>query len=164
MSQTGTKSATYSIADIEAVATSVRADLMMIADSTGGWTPEKARDYAHDIEELAKAGYLKHADVTLFDGASEIRATRFIPNANASGWTPSRPGGVRWPKVTNPRLRIILSYTDSYTDAARAGIKSKLKIGWVPTSEDTSHVGLSAKGGRDYVSNSYGVQRTDWAA
>ena len=27
----------------------------------------------------------------------------------------SRPGGVMWPKVTNPYLRIILYYTDDYT-------------------------------------------------
>ncbi len=61
-------------------------------------------------------------------------------------------------------LRIILSYTDAYTDAARTATKPKLKIGWTPTNEDTSHVSLSSSGGRNYVSNGYGMQRTDWAA
>lgn len=164
MSQTATNTATYTMADIEKVVTRVRADLMMIADSTGGWTPKEAQDYAHDIEELAKAGYLAHADVTLLENGQEIYAARFVVNTDASGWTSSRPGGVRWPRVANPRLRLILSYTPSYDDTARQAMKPKLRIGWVPTSEDTSHTGLARAGGRDYASNSYGMQRTDWAA
>lgn len=164
MSQTTTRTATYTVADIEKVVTRVRADLMMIADSTGGWMPQKAQDYAHDVEELAKAGYLAHADVTLFDNGREVCATRFAVSTDASGWTSSRPGGVRWPRVANPYLRLILTYTSSYDAAARQAMKSKLKIGWVPTDEDTSHACLARAGGRDYASNNYGMQRTDWAA
>ena len=41
---------------------------------------------------------------------------------------------------------------------------AKLKIGWTPTNADTSHSGLAASGGRDYASNSFGMQRKDWAA
>ena len=164
MSQTATRTATYTVADIEKVVTRVRADLMMIADSTGGWTPAKTQDYAHDIEALAKEGYLDHVDVTLLDNGAEVCATRFVIETNASGWTSSRPGGVRWPRVANPKLRIILSYGPSYTTAARERMKSKLKIGWVSTNEDTSHKALFSSGGRDYASNSYGIQRRDWAA
>ena len=164
MSQTATRTATYTIADIEKVVTRVRADLMMIGDSTGAWTPDKVRNYAHDVEALAKAGYLKHVDVTLFDNGAEVHATRFVISTEAASWTSSRPGGVRWPRVTAPYLRIILSYTASYTSTARAAMSSKLKIGWVPSTEDTSHSGLANKGGRDYASNSYGIQRLDWAA
>lgn len=137
---------------------------MMIGDSTGAWAPDKVRDYAHDVEVLAKAGYLKHVDVTLFDNEAEVYATRFVISTEAASWTSSRPGGVRWPRVTAPYLRIILSYTASYTGTARAAMTAKLKIGWVPSTEDTSHAGLSHKGGRDYASNSYGIQRLDWAA
>lgn len=164
MSQTGTKTGTFTVADIEKVVTRVRADLMMIADSTGGWTPAKAQDYAHDVEALAKAGHLKHVDVTLFDDGVEVYATRFVINTSASGWASSRPGGVRWPRVGTPYLRIILSYDASYTSAARETMKPKLKIGWVTSHEDTSHTALSSAGGRDYASNSYGIQRLDWAA
>lgn len=164
MSQTASRSATYTAADIEKVVTRVRADLMMIGDSTGGWTSEKIQHYSHDIEVLAKAGYLKHVDVTLFDDGVEICATRFVISTDASGWTSSRPGGVRWPRVANPYLRIILSYTASYTSTARETMKPKLKIGWVTSHEDTSHAALASKGGRDYASNSYGIQRLDWAA
>jgi len=164
VSLTATKSATYTDVDIERVVTRVRADLMMIADSTGGWTPDKARDYAHDIEELAKAGYLSHVKVFLYDGGEKIRAARFTINTDASTWTSARPGGVCWPRVPDPDLRIYLHYTDDYTAAARSKMASRLKIAWSPTSDDTSFTGMSSSGGRDYASNSYGIARTDWAA
>ena len=70
MSQTRTASATYTVADIENVVRRVRADLTMIADSTGAWTAAKAAEYAHDIEVLAKNGYLAWVDVTLFTNGS----------------------------------------------------------------------------------------------
>ena len=56
MSQTRTASATYTTTDVENVVRRVKADLTMIADSTGAWTAQQAADYAHDIEVLAKAG------------------------------------------------------------------------------------------------------------
>lgn len=164
MNQTKTASATYTVVDIENVVRRVKADLIMIADSTGGWTPDKAREYAHDIEALAKAEYLKHVDVTLLSSGIEKRATRFHVNTEAGKLTSSRPGGVLWPKVPNPYLRIVLSHTNDYTGTAREAMKSKLKINWMPTSTDTSHAGLTAKGERDYASNNYGIQRKDWAA
>ncbi len=166
MSQTRTASAsqTYTVADIEEVVLNLKADLVMIADSTQGWTPDKARDYAHDVEVLAKAGYLKYVDVTLFSNSVEMKAVRFDVNTEAGSLTTSRPGGVLWPKVANPYLRIILGYTSDYTDTARDATKGKLKIGWTPTSDDTSHSGLMSSGGRNYASNSYGMQRKDWAA
>ena len=49
--------------------------------------------------------------------------------------------------------------------AALAGfvaMKPKLKIGWVPTTADTTHAGLAASGGRDYASNGWGLQRKDF--
>jgi hypothetical protein len=164
MTQTKTASATYTVVDIENVVRRVKADLVMIADSTGGWTPDRARDYAHDIEVLAKAEYLEYVDVTLFSNGIEIKAVRFDVDTDAGSLSTSRPGGVLWPKVTGPYLRIVLGYTSAYTDAAREATKGKLKIGWAPTNADTSHACLASAGGRDYVSNRYGMQRKDWAA
>ena len=69
-----------------------------------------------------------------------------------------------WPRVSSPDFRIVLSYTDAYTASAREQMKPKLKIGWVPTSADTSHPTLSQSGGRDYVSNGFGLQRKDFGA
>lgn len=166
MSQTRTASAsaTYTDIDIEKVVRLVKADLMMLGDSTGAWTPEKAGHYAHDVEVLAKAGYLEHVDVTLFSDGVEIKATRFNVDTDAGGLTSSRPGGVMWPRVANPYLRLILRYTDAYTASARAAIKDKLKINWTASDADTSHSTLKSAGGRDYASNAYGMQRKDWAA
>ncbi|MER9819165.1 hypothetical protein [Mesorhizobium sp. M0129] len=164
MSQTQTATATYTVVDIEKVVRRVKADLIMIADSTGGWTSQKANDYAHDIEVLAKAGYLEYADVTLFSNGVEVKATRFDVDTEAGSLTSSRPGGVLWPRVNGAYLRIILGYTNSYTPNAREAIKGSLRIGWSPTDADTSHSSLKSSGGRDYASNSYGMQRKDWAA
>jgi hypothetical protein len=164
MSQIRTASATYTVADIENVVRRVRADLTMIADSTGAWTATKAAEYAHDIEVLAKNSYLAWVDVTLFSNGSEVTAVRFDVDTNVGSLTTSRPGGVLWPRVPGAHLRIILGYSDAYTDAARASMKGKLKIGWVASGDDTSHANLNSSGGRSYVSNAYGMQRKDWVA
>lgn len=164
MSQTRTASATYTVVDIENVVRRVKADLIMIADSTGAWAAAKVVDYAHDIELLAKADYLKWVDVTLLSNDVEVKAVRFDVDTDAGSLTTSRPGGVLWPKVPGAHLRIILSYTDAYTRAAREAMKGKLRIGWVTSHDDTSHASLTSSGGRNYVSNTYGMQRKDWAA
>lgn len=119
MSQTRTATATYTVVDIENVVRRVKADLVMIADSTGAWTAAKAADYAHDIEVLAKAGYLKWVDLTLLSNGVEVKAVRFEVDTDAGSLTTSRPGGVVWPKVSGAHLRIVLSYTDAYTSEAR---------------------------------------------
>lgn len=162
--QTTTATATYTYVDIENVVRRVNADLVMIADSTGCWTAEEARNYAHDIEVLAKAGYLKWVDVTLISNGGEVKAARFEVSTEASSLTTSRPGGVLWPKIAGAELRIVLSHTDDYTNVAREATKGKLKIGWVSCYDDTSHAGLTSSGGRNYVSNAYGMQRKDWAS
>lgn len=164
MSQTRTATATYTVADIEKVVRFVKADLMMIGDSTGGWTPDEAGHYAHDVEILAKAGYLQYVDVTLFSDGVEIKATRFNVDTDAGSLICSRPGGVLWPRVAYPYLRIILRYTDEYTASARTAIKGQLKINWTASDADTSHSSLKLAAGRDYASHAYGVQRKDWAA
>ncbi len=164
MSQTATATATYTTTDIEKVVRRVTTDLVMIADSSGAITADKAREYGHDIEMLAKNGYLKKVDVTLLSAGVEKRAVCYQVNTASGSLESSRPGGVLWPKVASPFLRLVLSYTSAYDDIAREKMAGKLKIGWSPTSADTTHSGLSASGGRDYASNSYGMQRKDWAA
>jgi len=164
MTQTASATATYTVLDIEKVVRRVKADLVMIADSTGGWTSEKTQHYAHDVELLAKAGFLRYVDVTLLSNGIEVKATRFDVDTEAGGLTSSRPGGVLWPRVVAAELRIVLGYTSAYTLAAREAMKSKLNVGWITSTADTSHSALKAAGGRDYASNAYGMQRRDWAA
>ena len=67
-------------------------------------------------------------------------------------------------ELAAPNLRIVISYTDAYTSAAREATRGKLKIGWTTSYDDTSHSSLSSSGGRNYVSSTYGMQRKDWAA
>jgi hypothetical protein len=164
MSYSHTDTETYTVADVETVVRRFTADLVMIAQSSGAITEAEARDYGHDIELLAKNGYLKSVDVTLFSGGKEVNATKFTVNTAAGALTMSRPGGVKWPRVADPYLRIVLSYTASYTDAAHQNMRSKLRIEWVSTTADTSHASLRSSGGRDYASNGYGFQRLDYAA
>ena len=164
MTGTTTATSTYTALDVEKVVRRVAADLKMIADSTGGWDATTTANYVHDVEELAKAGYLKHVDVSLFSNDVETKATRFVVNTDASGLANQRPGDAMWPRVANPRLRIVLTYNTSYDDAARARMASKLTIGWVSCFDDTSHSTLRRGGDRSYASNAYGMQRMDWAA
>jgi hypothetical protein len=163
MTYTETATDTYTTVDIENVVRRFLADIVMIAQSSAAITEAKARDYAHDVEALAKNGYLKSVDLTLSDGGREVVATQYTVNTTSGELTMSRPGGVRWPKVANPDFRIVLYYTKAYDDAARAWMKNKLNIGWTSTDADTSHASLQQSGGRDYASNGWGMQRQDFA-
>jgi len=163
MSQTTTTTNTYSVADIEAVMRRVTADLVMIASSTGAITEAKAREWAHDIELLAKEGHLRVADITLLSNGVEQRATRYTVDSETGSLSMSRPGGVLWPKVPSAYLRIVLSYNKSYDNEAREKLRDKLKGSWVSSDADTSHSTLKANADRSYSSNAYGMQRQDYA-
>ncbi|WP_079436499.1 hypothetical protein [Zoogloea sp. LCSB751] len=163
MSYSYAETETYSITDIEVVMRRVTTDLVMIAGSTKAISEEKARDYGHDIELLAKSGFLQKVDVTLLSYGVEMRATCFVVNTASGDLTMSRPGGVLWPQLPNPTLRIVLSYTEAYDSAARTKMNPKLNISWVPTTVDLSHSTLRAGANRDYVSNGYGMQRKDFS-
>lgn len=163
MSQTYSATETYSVADVEVVMRRLTADLVMIAGSSGAVTEDKARDWGHDIEVLAKNGYLLMVDLTLMSNGIEQKAARFEVNTEASDFTMSRPGGVLWPKLPNPDLRIVLYYTAEYDTAAKEKMGNKLRIGWVPTCVDTSHSSLTSSTSRDYASNGYGMHRKDFS-
>ena len=82
---TGTASQTYTKVDIEKVVRRFTADLLMIAQSTGAITEATARDWANDVELLAKNEYLASVDLTLLDNKGfEVRAVRYTVN-NAAG-------------------------------------------------------------------------------
>lgn len=135
MTQTASASETYSysVADVETVARRFTADLLMMAQSSGAITEETARNYAHDVEALAKKGFLKQVDLTLLSGSVEVRATRYTVSTESGALTMSRPGGVMWPRVANAHLRIVLIYTANYTADEKEAMRGKLKICWVPS-------------------------------
>ena len=161
-SYTGSGSATYSDIDVEKVVRRFTADMIMLAQSTAGATEAKVREWGHDVEVLAKRKYLKSVDITLLSDGVEQQAVKYTINEEAGGLESSRPGGLNWPRVSNPRLRITLSYTSSYTESARTNLASSLNINWQPSYEDTSHSSLAQSGGRDYASKSFGLQRKDF--
>jgi glycine/D-amino acid oxidase-like deaminating enzyme len=162
MSYAETQTETYSVVDVEIVIRRVTADLVMIANSTGAWAEDFARRVGHDVELLAKKGYLKWVDVTLFSYGVEQKATRFEVNTAAGGLSMSRPGGVLWPRVSNPDLRVVFGHTSDFTPMAEAMLADKLALSWTATNTDTSHSSLKSSVGRDYASNAFGVQRKDF--
>ena len=159
---TGTNTYSYTVTDIETVVRRFTADIVMISQSSGAITEAEARDYAHDIEALANEGYLKEVDLTLFNGGTEIRAIQYVVCDSAGNLTMSRPGGVMWPRVTVPNLRVVIGYTNLYDATARERMQRKLRISWIPTNADTSHSGLIRGGERSYVSNGWAMQRRDY--
>ncbi len=154
----------YTTSDVEAVMRRFTADLVMIAQSSGAISEATAREYAHDLELLAKNGYLKKVDLTLLSGAIEVRAAQYMVNTSAGDLVMSRPGNALWPRLANSSLRIVVTHTDAYTETARQTMKTKLKISWVTSNADTSHATLKSSGGRTYASNGWGLQRKDFAA
>jgi len=163
MSQSQTTSASYTETDITKVVNRVRADLIMIAESTGTWSAECTKEIIHDIECLAQSGYLRQFDLTLLSAEEEIKAARYIVNTDSGSLSMSRPGGAMWPQVEKAKLRIVLSYNKKYNSAAREKLRKKLKRTWSTSSADISHATLNSAAGRDYASNGYGMQRTDWS-
>lgn len=162
-SNSSTYTTTYTFADVEKVVRSIKADLVMIATSTKAITESEAKEYAHDIELLAKNDYLSKVDVTLINSyGSEIRAIQYtFQTENASG--SERPGGVMWPHTPDGRVRIILSHTDKYRSESDKVSKLPFEITWVSTTESTNHSSLSAVGERGYSSNGYGANRSDYS-
>lgn len=142
---------------------SVKADLMMIANTTRAMTEGDAADYAHDIEVLAKKNHLEFVDVTLMSGDAELRAVKYAFQTEGATGT-ERPGGVLWPlmpKDKGGRIRINLRYTDSSSAEKRAQLTLKTK--WVPATTDTSHKDLTSSAGRGYSSNGFGTNRKDFS-
>ncbi|MYM26299.1 hypothetical protein GTP46_27075 [Duganella sp. FT135W] len=159
---TSTSTSTYSVVDVENVVRRFSADIVMIASSSGALTEAKARDYAKDIETLAKNGYLSAVDVTLLKDGIELKAVRYDVSTDAGSLSSSRPGGVLWPREPSGWVRVTIWYTAAYDDAAREKMKGKLQIGWSASTADTSHSGLQQQGSRDYASGGFGMQRKDF--
>lgn len=160
---TVTSTKTYTVADVEKVVRSIKADFIMIANSSKAMTEEKAADYAHDIEVLAKKNYLQFVDLTLMRNEVEVRAIKY--EFQTEGATAAeRPGGVLWPMIPKDEggwIRITLRYTESSSPEKRAALP--LKISWVPSSANTNHEGLSSSAGRGYSSNGFGTKRKDFS-
>ncbi|WP_295751637.1 hypothetical protein [Undibacterium sp.] len=163
-SNSSTYTATYTLADVEKVMLNIKADLIMIADSTKAMTKEKAEKYAHDIELAAKNSYLTAVDVTLLGSLGlEVKAAKYFFQKGDEANGSSRPGGVRWPETPSGDIRVILHTTDSWKVDGDKVAKMPWKMSWGPTSTNTSHSGLTTSGNRGYSSNGFGANRNDFS-
>jgi hypothetical protein len=117
-------------------------------------------NYVADIAYMAKKKYLSYVDVTLLNGAVEVRAVRYTVNENSGELISSRPGGVLWPRIAGATLRIVVGPTAKWD--SEPPDRSHFKSTWSPTKEDISHSGLKATDGRIFTSNAYGLQRKDY--
>ena len=157
---------TYSTVDVENVMRNLKTDLLMIAESTRAISFTDACEYAADFELLAKGAYLAYVDVTLFDGFCEVRAVRYTVTTKAGDLTASRPGGVLWPRVSAPYLRIVIGQSNKWahlSQEADTALRKRLKKFWGPTNADISHALLHSLVGRNFVSNAYGLSRKDFS-
>lgn len=167
MSQTATRTITYSITDVQNVMRKFKSDLRMIAECTGAITTTEADNYWTDMELLAKESYLAYVDVTLLSSGWEVRAVRYDVNEDASDLLPNRPGGVFWPRMSNPDLRIVIGKTGKWralTPLEDSVLRRRLRYTWVTTAIDLSHAGLRSNGNRNFISNGYGLTRQDYSA
>ncbi|MGO8061474.1 hypothetical protein ACC716_25130 [Rhizobium johnstonii] len=165
MSATYSSTATgsYTVTDIGIVVRQFTTDLKMIASSTRAMTEKEASEYGADVELLAAKSYLKAVDITQMFGGKEVRAVKYHVDQNTGALKSSRPGGVRWPELLGSSIRIVMSHTDSFNEAALQSLRGRLNISWGFTSIDTSHSSLTSSGGRDYASNGWGLRREDWS-
>ena len=121
---TTTTTETYSTTDVQNVVRRFQADLKMIADSTGAISSEDVANYVHDIELLAKKGYLASVDVTLLNLGTEVRAARYTVDTDAGGLVSSRPGNA-----------IPFMFSGKISDGALAG---EIHLGEYLTAEFTA--------------------------
>lgn len=158
--QTATKSATYTIADVRDVVRQFTTDLKMMASSSGAETQEWAEKTGQDIEVLATEKFVKSVDVTLIGPyGGELRAVEYEVDEDSGQLTSSRPGGVLWPKTAGGAIRVVIRKSRALTDA----VNQRLNFSWAPSSADLSHSNLTSSGGRNYVQNGYGLLRKDWS-
>lgn len=163
MMATVTVTESYTTTDVQNVVRRFQADLRMFADSSGAMSQDKVGDYVHDVELLARKGYLKSVDVTLLNLGAEEKAARYTVDTASGGIVSDRPGDARWPRLPSARLRVVVSYTSAYDATARQALAGRLRIQWTRNLEDTSHAALGGGGGRNYVSGAYGLKREDWS-
>ena len=164
MTSSYTSSSTYTSTDVATVMRKFRADLYMMAESSGGLSRSKAEEYAADIELLAQHGCLEFVDVRLTSSGIEQRAARYTVNVISKALSSTRPGGAMWPRLSSPKLHVVINYAEGgkevETTLQRAG---KLHINWSPTYDDISHSSLTGGAERSYGSNGFGLDRQDYS-
>lgn len=159
-----TYTSSYTEADVQSVVLNVKADLLMIADSSKAMSRDLAEKYAHDIQLAAQNDYLNKVDVTLLNQlGSEVKAVTYFFTTGDDAKGSSRPGGVRWPETPSGQIRVVLYTKDAWYNEPEKVSKLPWKLSWGTMHVDTSHSGLTSSGNRGYSSNGFGANRNDFS-
>ncbi|MFO0580030.1 MAG: hypothetical protein U1A78_39155 [Polyangia bacterium] len=164
MSQTLTRTETYTRADVYKAFEKLRSDYRLAARTTGLMKEDEAAALAEDVVLFAAGDYLSAVHLVLRQASGAVVcAEEYLITQNASGLTDSRPGGCIWPPTPGGSLEVIIVMSRSWytlTDSQRAQFSAGLYGTWGPTHFDTSYAGLTRNPSRDYVSNAYGLRRS----
>jgi hypothetical protein len=163
MSNTVTRTVTYTRVDVGKTFESFRSNLRMICMSSG-CDGDSVEQRADDVLTLAYAGYLKRVDVVLFSATGQrLRAGKFAVSEDAGGWSSDMPGDNIWPATAGGSISLIIHYSKSWSalsEARQAEFRQGLTIKWVPSNQDTTFAEMEADGARRYASNAYGLEQT----
>lgn len=168
MTSTGTRTTTYTVADIRKVVENFAADYSMIGQSTGLRTREQIEAMVSDLNTLAKYNYLIAVTVFLLDkDGNKVQVAVYKVSDSAVGWKSDSPGDALWPKLEGSSLRVIATLTNAWwsmseTDKSAFISTHSLNSPWALTDMDTSLSGLTSSAGQKYASNGYGWERTNY--
>lgn len=165
MTQTLTKTTTYTVADVSRTFESFRSNLRAYSESAG--VDEELVDArADDVIAYARAKYLSAVSVVLLDSkGARVRGAKFVVSESATGWKTDTPGDNLWPSTPGGSIRLICNFTDAWGELRpeqQAAFKADLKRPWGPTSEDTTFSDMLMESSRTYASNAYGLTHTTY--
>jgi len=169
MSSTGTRTTTYTVADIRKVVENFAADFSMMAQATGLRTRESVASVVADLNVFAEYGYLVSVTLFLLDkDGNKLRVASYRVADSAAGWQSDEPGNNLWPKTEGGSLWVLGTLTDEWWNKTEAQTEAFIKARglnspWSKTEKDTSLSGLTSSAGQKYASNGYGWERTNYS-
>src|SRR4051812_9238477 len=141
MTQTVTRTATYTKVDVDKTFESFRSFLRLIS-TTSGLSMERVDDRTDDVLAFANAGYLKDVSLILTNANGvRIRAAKFTVSESATGWSSDMPGDNIWPTTQGGTLSIVVNHNanwDLLSQTTRAKFLESLRLSWGPSDADTS--------------------------
>ena len=169
MSSTGTRTTTYTVADIRKVVENFAADFSMMAQATGLRTRESVEATVADLNIFAECGYLVSVTLFLLDrNGDKFRVALYKVSDSAAGWKSDSPGNNLWPRTEGGVLWVVGTLSDEWGSKTEAEKESFVKtrglnFPWSRTDKDTSVSGMISSSGQKYASNGYGWERTNYS-
>jgi hypothetical protein len=166
MSETYSISHTFTIVDVGKVLDCFAADFDGMGQSTGLRTRENTKALAGDVKLMAQSGYLSEVNVYLknADGLT-IRAAKYEVITSAGMLIASRPGNYLWPRTPGGQLCLHVTCSQEWwleSELRKAAFRQRLSQTWGTLDLDTSFPMLRRQLDRNYVSNSFGLMKTNF--